>query len=676
MFGAVLNPVVQLSRQLTFRLKFLLIFLLSVLPSAVLITHATLQNYQAIQRDKLEQTGGQYLKGFTPLANAMALHRGSAGAVLAGNQQMEGVRAKAEAKVDEGVRYLQSETALMHAEQWDKKARQIAQDWQALKAGWQKLTPGESFAAHNGLMRQINEYRHHIAGDTGLLLDPETDTYYMVVTLVDQLPLLRDRVGQARGSIAGMAGSAADDRARGYIDGLLNRDITAIVNRIDNDMELLEDTYPEQAAKLLQQWGPAKQGIEAIIADARKQILQDGKSGPELAGYFDRLSAALDGLDGFDTLLYKTAIEERLRDRIASGWATLLREIGVSLAVMLGVTWLIIGFARDLMQRAVQVERDMAAIADGDFTKSPDIRGHDELSHIAASAAQLTVRLGATLREVQHSAREVMSAASNIATISNQVASSTSEQSNAASAMASAVQQLTVSIAHMANNAQDAHRLSSDSGRASADGGEVIQRTLGSMERIAETVRNASGSVQVLGQDAQSINSIVNVIKEIADQTNLLALNAAIEAARAGESGRGFSVVADEVRKLAERTAVSTRQIAEMIDRIQHGTSGVVSGMGQGVAQVESGVELASQAGAAIAQIREGSGRVVEVVAEITSSLTEQSAVANEVAGKVETIAQMSEQNTRAAESSAATAQQLRGLALGLEQRVAVFRFA
>ncbi|MGR4041999.1 methyl-accepting chemotaxis protein [Pseudomonas sp. JDS08PS003] len=323
------------------------------------------------------------------------------------------------------------------------------------------------------------------------------------------------------------------------------------------------------------------------------------------------------------------------------------------------------------IRQAVEVAK---AIAAGRLDSSISTTGRDEVSNLLQAFAAMQERLRTMISQIKLGADQLVSASQSISSASLQLSASAQEQSHSASSMAATVEELTVSINHVADNAGDAHALSSESGRQSEEGGSVIQDTLGSMRLIAETVQASASQIGELGQHAEQISSIVSVIKGIAEQTNLLALNAAIEAARAGEQGRGFAVVADEVRLLAQRTANSTQEITEMVDKIQMGTREAVSSMDVGVNQVKSGVELAQQAGEAIVNIRTSSGNVVRVVDQISLALREQTAASQDVARNVERIAQMSQQNSQAVEETTETARSLQQLAQNLEQQVNVFR--
>ena len=275
---------------------------------------------------------------------------------------------------------------------------------------------------------------------------------------------------------------------------------------------------------------------------------------------------------------------------------------------------------------------------------------------------------------ITNNARQVASSADELLHASEQVANRARQQSDAAASMAAAVEEMAVSIDVVRDNANEAHSLSEEAGSLSEEGAAIIHNAANEMRKISEAVQSSSSIVEDLGHQSDQITSIVNTIKEIADQTNLLALNAAIEAARAGEQGRGFAVVADEVRKLAERTGLSTTEIADMVNKIQNGTRSAVSSMQSGVEQVSSGVELANQAGESITRIREGALRVTQMVTGISDSIAEQSSAGNQIAQQLETIARMSEESAVAVRNTADAARELHSLSASLHQAVSQFR--
>ncbi len=95
---------------------------------------------------------------------------------------------------------------------------------------------------------------------------------------------------------------------------------------------------------------------------------------------------------------------------------------------------------------------------------------------------------------------------------------------------------------------------------------------IGELNSLTETSEKAGHEVanvlKTFQEYTSRMNSITDLITNVADQTSLLALNASIEAARAGDAGRGFAVVATEIGNLANQTTSATEDITSLIGNI------------------------------------------------------------------------------------------------------------
>ncbi len=293
---------------------------------------------------------------------------------------------------------------------------------------------------------------------------------------------------------------------------------------------------------------------------------------------------------------------------------------------------------------------------------------------LLAAVKIMQTRLRETVVDIQRSAEVLDSGAEKLAMLVRDASSALSSEASAAESIAAAVEEVTVSVGSVRDSANEARDAALASGELSREGGQVIDRSVAEVSRIAETVTRSSQMIEELAGQSDRISAVTAVIKEIADQTNLLALNAAIEAARAGESGRGFAVVADEVRKLAERTTKSTQEISDIIGQIQKSTHAALDNMQGEVHQVGQGVEMAKAASASIRRIEDAAVRVVEAISGISEMLAEQASASEQMASGVQRVAQMTETNSTALRGVEASAVELEALAGTLQERVRHFR--
>lgn len=144
----------------------------------------------------------------------------------------------------------------------------------------------------------------------------------------------------------------------------------------------------------------------------------------------------------------------------------------------------------------------------------------------------------------------------------------------------------------------------------------------------------------------EAIETMAQVISNIASQIDLLSLNASIEAAKAGDAGRGFAVVASEVGKLAGDTTLAVANIQETILAVKSAVESIMESSEALLKFVDETVtpdydkfmEVAKQYGNDAASLE-------EISSNISSMAVNMEHIMNEVAKSMQDIA-LSTQNT------------------------------
>lgn len=356
------------------------------------------------------------------------------------------------------------------------------------------------------------------------------------------------------------------------------------------EIELMNkiDAIEQQAMPLIAEVVKLRQEKNYV----RAEIVMMEKARPVLVEWLSAINQFIDLQEKANIAETESAVEVALTFQKA-----MLLLLAVS-AVLGIISALIVArsLSRSLGDEPYHVRNIAGAISSGNLAININTNDADSDSVIVAIA---NMRDGLTqmISKVRDSTEHINHAADLIDNSNISLSVRTDQQAASLGQIASSMTQLTSIVERNTDNARQATEKAESASSIAVKGGNVISEMVSTMASINESSRKVA--------------DITSVIDGIAFQTNILALNAAVEAARAGEHGRGFAVVATEVRNLAQRSATAAKEIEALIN--------------DSVQRVNSGNQLATQAGSSISDIVNSVHEVTEIISQITSSSIEQS---------------------------------------------------
>ena len=265
---------------------------------------------------------------------------------------------------------------------------------------------------------------------------------------------------------------------------------------------------------------------------------------------------------------------------------------------------------------------------------------------LAESLKSIRTHLTDVMRDITHIANQVNSSANQVSAEAQALSQGTMQQKDSINGLVSNVTDITAQIQNSTVRCNDATDLVT---RATGYGAEADTK----MEQLITATRN-------IDQSSAQIGSIIKTIEDIAFQTNILALNAAVEAARAGTAGKGFSVVADEVRSLAGKSADAAGSTSTLI--------------GRSLQDVKTGTESTNHAISAMKVIGDCIQSIKTLMDDIALASVQQSEMIASIENRIKEVSKVTEENSDAAEESAAISNELSDQAKTLNRLISQFR--
>jgi len=668
--------------------------LLFAVPIVLLSFFLLRQQNQGVELAEREQRGKAYANAVYRLVTAVPLHRDLTTRLLAGDASVQAALGRAAAEVRVGMKEVDGLTALYGRElELTSLWTQLRAQWTLLESEYNTLSTVQNYEAHTRLMAGVNNLLGLVAERSGLLLDPQKQTYFLIVPDTLALPAAISHIsglrlqaysfGRDTGQVEREMVIRTVADARNALEQVAVNLDAAIAADADN-RELLE----EKAGQVLSD-------AQRLLDRADSAFLIGRATAVEPDAWFQATTQVIERLDGLQGTISRRA-DALLGERVESLTRARTASQGISavfaLLAMLGMLVLGRNLLRRIKERQHEAELlaqhnqrnedailrlmdEMALIADGDLTAQARVT--EDITGSIADSVNVTVgELRKVVESINEASEQVTSATDEAQKIAARLLAAAQRQAQDIGEADGSVEQMTRSITEVSETAAESAEFARSSIATTERGTQAVQESISGMNEIRVQIQDTAKRIKRLGESTQEIGEIVDLISDITEQTNVLALNAAIQAASAGEAGRGFTVVAEEVQRLAERSGEATKQIAALVKTIQADTQEAVAAMERSTHGVVEGARLTDAAGQSLQEIEEITRNLAELMQSIASSTHDQVAVAEQVRSIMREVLGLTSETTDGTQRTASSVGQLASLAQELKGSVTRFKVA
>lgn len=683
-----LAPFTAIISRLRYAQKFVLVSVLFGIPLLFLFTVWLMDVNNRIQVSEREYTGTAYMKEIAPLMLDIQQLQGLSQRLLLGEAGVGEQLTSRFKDIDARMAVIQALQEQHPMRESEELWRSIVMSWKSLADNRDNLNAEQSRIRHQTLLEDLMQYMQLVSDESGLSLDTQIDSTYMVSILIQNVPVLIMEFNSIQTVGYGvLANKRLTDTERVEL-GVARESLLETDKVMQRSFSNTIFFNPELTNALQVTGEQTTAAIKRLTNRVNEAILYTSEVNTDPEVFFEEIMPFADQMSELTGLLLEQ-LDTMLggRKQALSDYRNLLS--GITGICLLLVALFYIAFYRNVKQTVKQLQEQAVAMASGDFSHTLVLSTRDELKQVGDSFNVMADSLNDLLLRNQEVAEQVAASAQELTAVSEEstmamqqisgsiqgVSEGTEVQSKAAGETATVMNEMASGISRIAEAVSEAAEMAVKASQNAIEGESELEMVVGQMSNIKASAVHSEEVVTRLDEHSTQIGQIVTAIMDIARQTRLLALNANIEAARAGEHGRGFGVVAQEVGKLAEQTRDSVQTISELVEHIRSMVQQTVQSMQHMNEETEQGLLAINRAsdtlGVMIEAVRQVNDQIQEVSAaseEISAGMEEVTSTVSEVADISTRISTESETMAAAAEEQLASMEEIQNSAQGLSR--------
>ncbi len=375
----VFAPLSPLLSRLRLSSKVALISAVLFVPMASLLVSTLKTSTDAINATRTELQGLEIATQTQNLITEVLRHRGQTYLALKGNTEADSQRPATRAAIDKLMQTIGADAVPLNL---DKDWAKVRTDVLGVTGAQGAKDANTSVSQHTALMRDLYEFNLRAAEASGLTLDPEAATYYLMSAATERTFPYMEAMTTIRtvGTLALQVGewTAADTSQ-------LNAQLLQL-EKAQQGVQRQLDALQRSGVEPPKAWAEAQRAVEPFVASV-VALRQEGKLQGDPVAHVRRGAETVEKINTFHretTDLLKNLLQARDANLTAHrNWQAGLSALGLLLAL-----YLYSAITHSIRRSARRLQADADLIASGTLDQPVHAAGQDELAQIGASFEQ------------------------------------------------------------------------------------------------------------------------------------------------------------------------------------------------------------------------------------------------------------------------------------------------